>query len=553
MINFAWKHQLVNIHGVMIVDILHQLLKGIIMNMIEWTQILIDDITPIKRKRRFDEALIEEAPIAAQLDHRFDAVPSISDLQHFSKFSKITQWSGNEQKDILRIFVPVVAPFLTGKCPAAMLCVRAICDFATMAQYRSHDEETLRYLEHALYRIDKLKRVFGKSRPKDNETGQPTFNFPKWHVMTHYVEHIKQFGSADGMDTSHSEAAHRYLVKAFFDRTNKKDGYLDQIAQHNTRRLNSLAMKDIELYRQSRKGNQVDKEMTVQVSSLTRALDLSSLDWSWDEEEMDQLQAVGRSYKTWREAFRVADVLHLHNFLDALAVFIRESRYKLEGVRTSNANLYRRETDSSWAGSHLISIHKGIKCWIRDGKDSSDLEALKSEIIRCAPSWMRSRNWRRDYVWVQENSAGECHGTGNSRALEGRLIGHVQLIVSIVDHARRDSRGKHPMYSGVLLDLLRPRNNGQPNEIHGMIEMKTWPRTHAKSPRNLNGRRFYDLSMIMRSAHLIPSGINSDVFYVNNYIDWDQFNTLYDEEFLAKGIRAADTAEKQISNQSNRK
>ena len=132
MTNFAWKHQLVNIHGVMMVDILHQLLKGIIMNMIEWTQILIDDITPIKRKRRFDEALIEEAPIAAQLDHRFDVVPSFSDLQHFSKFSKITQWSGNEQKDILRIFVPVVAPFLTGKCPAAMLCVRAICDFATM-------------------------------------------------------------------------------------------------------------------------------------------------------------------------------------------------------------------------------------------------------------------------------------------------------------------------------------------------------------------------------------------------------------------------------------
>ena len=36
---------------------------------------------------------------------------------------------------------------------------------------------------------------------------------------------IRGYGSADGFDSSHSEAAHKYLVKAFYGRTNKKDGF----------------------------------------------------------------------------------------------------------------------------------------------------------------------------------------------------------------------------------------------------------------------------------------------------------------------------------------
>ena len=41
-----------------------------------------------------------------------------------------------------------------------MYCARAIVDFILLAQYKTHDDETLRYLEQALYRIDKTKVVF---------------------------------------------------------------------------------------------------------------------------------------------------------------------------------------------------------------------------------------------------------------------------------------------------------------------------------------------------------------------------------------------------------
>lgn len=44
--NFAWKHAFVNIHTTMMVDILHQLLKGIVMRLIEWVGDLMKDLIP---------------------------------------------------------------------------------------------------------------------------------------------------------------------------------------------------------------------------------------------------------------------------------------------------------------------------------------------------------------------------------------------------------------------------------------------------------------------------------------------------------------------------
>jgi hypothetical protein len=47
------------------------------------------------------------------------------------------------------------------------------------------------------------------------------------------------------------------------------------------------------------------------------------------------------------------------------------------------------------------------------------------------------------------------------------------------------------------------------------------------------------MSTILRSAHIIPTD-NLGVYYVNNYVDWDQYNIIFDPEFLTNGIRDAD-------------
>ncbi len=96
-----------------------------------------------------------------------------------------------------------------------------IVDFILIAQYKTHDEETLHYLDHALYRINKTKIVFKMLHPVNKTTDKGYFNFLKFHIMTYYTSCIQNFGTVDNFDMEHSEAEHKYHVKDFYRRTNK--------------------------------------------------------------------------------------------------------------------------------------------------------------------------------------------------------------------------------------------------------------------------------------------------------------------------------------------
>ncbi|KAI9840208.1 MAG: hypothetical protein M1837_001836 [Sclerophora amabilis] len=547
--NFAWKHHHVNIHGIMMVDVLHQLLKGIIMHLIQWTQTLLTDVVkPTRKRRRNQTSLIVNTPGWVQLDHRFRQVPHYTGLKRFTHFSEVKQWTGVEQKAIIHQFIPVVAPLLTAHAPAALHCARAIIDFVIMARYRTHDEDTVRYMSHALYRVDKLKEVFRQYRPQDRRTEEGHFNFPKFHAITHYVDFIREFGSTDGFDTSHSEAAHRYLVKAFYGRTNKRDDYLEQILKHNTRRLNVLAMEDILTHGQSVPRSMADIRMQTLITRPSRPMNLEKLRWRMTPADRTDLRAAGLDPKRWRRASFVAAETGIEDLLPALAAFTRESRIRLDGVTPDESRLDRREPDPNWIGQHFVAVHASIKCWKRGGKDSDDPEALTEESVRCSPAWQgRVDNWRQDYVWVQEREA--VSNSHNGGALDGKLLGQLQLVVTIIDHERRDALGKPHVYAGALVEIWHPRNRGLSLEIHGMVEVERWPESRARQPRNLGQRRFYGMSTILRSAHVIPA--RDKVSYVNNYIDWDQYNTLYEPDFLNNGTRIAERFVAQVPSRGN--
>ena len=219
----------------MMIDVLHQLLKGITMYLITWVQSLTSTLLLAVRKRKQQGRTIKESSGSIQLDERFRCVPAFTGLKRFSRFSDVKQWTGVEQKAIIRQLIPVIAPLLSTKEPGAMHCAQAIVDFILLAQYKTHDDETLEYLDHALYRIDRIKAVFKQFRPVDKATDEGHFNFPKFHAMTHYASGIREYGAADNFDTEHSEARHKYHVKAFYRRTNKCRGYEDQICLHNIR------------------------------------------------------------------------------------------------------------------------------------------------------------------------------------------------------------------------------------------------------------------------------------------------------------------------------
>ena len=74
-----------------------------------------------------------------------------------------------------------------------------------------------------------------------------------------------------------------------------------------------------------------------------------------------------------------------------------------------------------------------------------------------------------------------------------------------------------------------------------MIELEKIDASTAEHHCNLDTHQIIEISLVLRSAYIISRDQDKFVFYVNNYIDWDQFNQLYNPDWMDKGIKNADT------------
>ena len=89
-----------------------------------------------------------------------------------------------------------------------------------------------------------LKSVFQSFRLKTKDSDIGHFNIPKFHALVYFEENIRLYRCVDGYCTSiNSEAGHCYIIKAFYDLTNKWD-LLFQIYSYNLRQVVVLAIKD---------------------------------------------------------------------------------------------------------------------------------------------------------------------------------------------------------------------------------------------------------------------------------------------------------------------
>ncbi len=66
------------------------------------------------------------------------------------------------------------------------------------------------------------------------------------------------------------------------------------------------------------------------------------------------------------------------------------------------------------------------------------------------------------------------------------------------------------------------------HKTHRMIKLEKYSISRAENPLNLGGQQFYKISEFLQSAYIVLKDIKDNTFYLNNFIDWDQFNQLYD-------------------------
>ncbi len=185
--NFAWSHMFVNIHKTMMINVLHQLFKRIILYLMLWLNQIINESVYTSQKRKEIRLALNNASETAQLNQRFRVILSFKDMKKFVKYSTIKQWTDANQKSIVCQLISVIASLLIMRTFAAIHFAQAMINFMILAQYHLHDEETLWYLEHALFWLNKLKNVFRHLWSERSDTDIDHFNISKLHAMTHYA------------------------------------------------------------------------------------------------------------------------------------------------------------------------------------------------------------------------------------------------------------------------------------------------------------------------------------------------------------------------------
>jgi hypothetical protein len=116
------------------------------------------------------------------IDTRYSIIPHFSVIHQFEdKLTCVNQWTGAEYMDMVKVWLPALAPLLKGH-PDHFMFVQSVTDFILIASYHSLTETTLKYLQDMLSGISSNIHLFLPYH-KSHSISQ----ISKIHSLLHYV------------------------------------------------------------------------------------------------------------------------------------------------------------------------------------------------------------------------------------------------------------------------------------------------------------------------------------------------------------------------------
>ncbi|KAG1804349.1 hypothetical protein EV424DRAFT_1330679 [Suillus variegatus] len=213
-----------DIHELLSFDLLHQLIKGAFKDhLVDWVAKYLKVVHGTKR--------VEE--IMSDIDRRVAAVPSFSGLRRFPQGRDFKQWTGDDSKALMKVFLPAIEGHVPGDMVRAF---RALLEFCYLVRRNVITEDTLNQIQDALGHFHRYRKIFGLV--------VPTFSLPRQHSMTHYVDMIRLFGAPNGLCSSITESKHIKAVKEPWCWSNRHNA-LGQMLVTN-QRLDKLAASRVD-------------------------------------------------------------------------------------------------------------------------------------------------------------------------------------------------------------------------------------------------------------------------------------------------------------------
>jgi hypothetical protein len=318
---------------------------------------------------------------------------------------------------------------------------RAMINFILIAQYRFHDDSTLRYLDQTLFRLNAYKKIFRSTRSIKHEIEKNHFNFSKFHAITHYVDFTRRYEIANEYDTFHDEIRHKYMIKKFYHRINKREIFQTQLIEHNKRRLNVLALKDLK--RDMKENSRSKKIEFTHTRASKDSLNLKLIEIASRSINQHSQRNFSRNSIHWCSIQELDVQTLISNLMSIAIVFVKEERLKRTKETLNSRINFQRESDFIWIMNYDVCLHESITCWIRNEHNFLDTKKLIKKKIRFKSIWQnQADNWRRDYVWIREKFFDQTFFS----FFEKKLIDQIHCIFIIRDSNVRNHKNKSLTY-----------------------------------------------------------------------------------------------------------
>jgi len=314
--------------------------------------------------------------------------------------------------------------------------------------------------------------------------GETHFNFIKMHLLSHFYDHIRQFGNTPMYYTEIEELAHKMQIKNRCRQLNKNDA--GHHIMHSYGRQHAIQMRLLNLE-----------------SLQARGVNLSA----------DALQHLDRQTSTvsqpviWRRILkgRREDVSNVVDF--SLIPGVSLEIIYLELIRYSRHNLpaaHRLPDHHAMLRALPVELQIQIEIPVLIFQEA-DVYTIHHARSTSALHFGHQGS-RNDWVWVQAATE-EMY-----RALWGRLFAKLVAFFKIRDYRFHDIVSR---VAGV--QMLTPVNTGRLSDLYGLVTvqmMEDWP-----------GITIVDIGTILGLRHLIPE--KDRRWPVNSQIDLRTFNELY--------------------------